>query len=455
MRAGAGRGFVGLLAAYLGVLAVVPLPDDGIWLRFRTFLLAAVGTVLACWAFLAGDWPEGRTRWAWRSGPNPAILVFLAWIGLSVVLSPFPEHSHYEAMRCVGGALLYFAVAYGLPGREAHRLAGVICGVLAAGSLVAFILTGNRGSGRISGAFLDEQLLAAFLCVLFPVAVAAIRTDQGMVRRLLALAASVLGLMGLVVTRNRSTWAGAVVALIVLGALYVQFGLSRRSSRVRWQDGLLFALVAVLSVGIFLAFSNYGDSVARRFGSLSALSQDVSVGWRFDSWRAALELAREHPVLGVGVGTFALNQQRFVTGVGEQKTVFEQGSTLWENAHNSYLQIAAEIGFVGLALYLAIFAAFFVTAVRSLKLLPRGSRRVLVMGSIAAVAAQMVSAVGNPAWEYAECSTFLWLVMGLGMAAGGLGERGTGTELPKSRRSRRRRRRSRAPEGFLPDDQLG
>lgn len=434
-----------VLGLVLLVLATVPFPDSGVWIRARGFLVQAMGTVLAGWTIGGGDWPRERVVGAARCGLNRIILAFLIWISVSALLSPFPFHSHYEVMRYVGGILTYAGIVYAFQSKQSRRLAVMLAWIAIIGALEAFILTGNQGSGRISGAFLDEQLFAGFACVLFPITLAGARAESAPSRRLLCLAAATLCAIALIATRNRSTWAGSIVALAVLLTLYWRYERSRRSHRMRWQDGLLIGTTAILTVGIFLGFSSYGDTVVRRLSSFSVLKADNSWEWRLDAWRAALRMAYENPVMGRGIGTFALHQPLYLTGVSEQRVVASRGPTLWESAHNSYVQLAGETGFVGVGLYLAIYAAFFGTGLAALRRPRLGNRRFLVMGSMAAIAGQMVSACGSPAWEYPECSVLFWTVLALGMLAAGIGERGTPAEAGASSGRRRRRRRAHNP----------
>ncbi len=432
-----------LLVLVLLALVTVPFPDTGHWLRARGFLVQCLGIALAGWTLAGATWPRSRVLGAVRCGMNQAIVAFVAWIAVSAVLSPFPYHSHYEVMRYLGGILTYLGIVYAFRSKQAHQLALILAWLAVAGCMEAFILTGNRGSGRISGAFLDEQLFAAFACVLFPVTLAAARAESSAARRLFCLGAATLSAIALLATRNRSAWAGTLVALTVLLVLFMRYGRSRRSYQIRWQDGLLIGTTATLALGIFLGFSSYGDTVSRRLSSFSVLKADSSWEWRLETWKAALRMAREYPVTGRGVGTFALHQPLYVTGVSEQRIVADRGPTLWESAHNAYVQLAGETGFVGLGLYLAIYGAFFSTTLTALRRLRHGTRRFLVMGAVAAVAGQMVSALGSPAWEYPECSVLFWTVLALGMLAAGVGERGTLVET-EGRNPVRRRRRSRA-----------
>src|SRR5439155_26686376 len=89
---------------------------------------------------------------------------------------------------------------------------------------------------------------------------------------------------------------------------------------------------------------------------------------------------------------------------------------LAEEAHNEYLQIAAEIGLVGLGLYLWILGAFFLYGIRGLRRRDEGFRKLVLMGCLAGVAGQAVDALSNPAWRFADVSFLLWLMMGLGVA---------------------------------------
>jgi putative inorganic carbon (HCO3(-)) transporter len=87
-----------------------------------------------------------------------------------------------------------------------------------------------------------------------------------------------------------------------------------------------------------------------------------------------------------------------------------------EQAHNEYLHIAAELGVPGLLLYALLLWAFFAKALHALGRLPPGTRKMLLIGCVAAVAAQAVDAVSNPAWRYSVCALYFWLVLGMGTA---------------------------------------
>lgn len=65
---------------------------------------------------------------------------------------------------------------------------------------------------------------------------------------------------------------------------------------------------------------------------------------RLKLWDAAWQMSKEHPVVGIGPGNYAHFLKTYLPGTGRL------------DSHNSYLQMLAETGWLGLALYLLFFA---------------------------------------------------------------------------------------------------
>lgn len=142
--------------------------------------------------------------------------------------------------------------------------------------------------------------------------------------------------------RNSAVWRGWIVLAGLLGALTVAtgsvagvlalavaLGLLGLSAVTRWAAfAVAGGLVAVsLTVGVTTAVALGSD-----VGGLRGRA-DV----RGELWAAAADLARDEPVTGIGPGQFA-----------DRSPVSGDADLRW--VHNEYLQVAAELGLVGLAL---------------------------------------------------------------------------------------------------------
>lgn len=155
----------------------------------------------------------------------------------------------------------------------------------------------------------------------------------------------------------RRRW--ALIGLLVVAAVlsqtltgYIALGLLaavwlwRRTSAKMW---LAAAAVAILAVA--LAFgTGFGRRVQRQVERVRSGDWYSVFSARGDGWSAAAEMARTHPVLGVGAGQFSTvfypNRLAWLERRGETGRRGEL-ATHFEWAHSDPLQMVAELGLVG------------------------------------------------------------------------------------------------------------
>ena len=172
-----------------------------------------------------------------------------------------------------------------------------------------------------------------------------------------------------------------------------------------------------LCVWTVTASTEVRTPLTSRSATLTHLTSDSSWQTRLTTWRGTAQMLASRPLAGFGLGLYP----------GIQATWTHQGRlltpqthpSLSEEAHNFYLQTAAETGFVGLSLYVTALAAFAVLGLRRLKQSgPHLSRRtVLVIAALSMLAGQCVDALASPSWQFAEVSLLFWAALGVGMSA--------------------------------------
>ena len=185
---------------------------------------------------------------------------------------------------------------------------------------------GVRIAGVVGGIFSNPNDLATSFNLLIPLAVGLALLRQGRQRYFYFACAAILA-TGVVLTFSRGGFLGLVAVCAVL-----LWKLSRESKA-------LSALALILTVFIFLSAMPVGYS--GRIVSIFDHQSDPtgSSQARIDLLNRGLELALAHPVLGLGIGNF------HIYSIQEQR------------AHNSYLEIAAELGMLGLIAYLIMILA--------------------------------------------------------------------------------------------------
>lgn len=157
--------------------------------------------------------------------------------------------------------------------------------------------------------------------------------------------------VGLVLTGKRGPLLFAVIALVFV------FWLTNRPFTVRqYRDTFLLLLgLAVAFPLMYFAVPQF-RSLIERFFNNSADLNEMSSGRVEFYWLNALQMFLEKPIIGYGWRTFrVLNQQRL-------------GWNITNDAHNIYIQLAAETGIVGLAVFITIFIGAFVLSYKAFKM---------------------------------------------------------------------------------------
>lgn len=210
------------------------------------------------------------------------------------------------------------------------------------------------GSGDIHGLFGNKNHFAGYLLLLLPLSLSLFLSASGR-RELLAYGlTAVLLATGLLLSQSRGAWIAA------LPALGLVIWLRRRAAGL-W--GRLLA-VTVLAIALALLINSTALQGAVTVGSLAV--RDVAaatsgaepagtLGPRLDYWRGALGIARDHPWLGTGPGTF-----------GNAYPAYQSNPVNYSRyAHQILLQTLAEAGVLGLAALLWLLAVTGVVVWRS------------------------------------------------------------------------------------------
>jgi len=357
---------------------------------------------------------------AWLRSPEFWLVCLLIWLLLSACRSlgtPWARAGLTECLRWGIGISLALALSATLQ-RTVAAARFLLC---VAGALsLAGIWDGLRtDGGGLVGPYQDHQLYGSALLVLLPNALALSLSGRDLRWRLGAQAVTAALLLCLLLSETRSAWAGALASCLIFGGLWAR---NSHAVRCRWRTAAFCAaalLAGAVSVWTATAPAEIRTPLALRTATLTDLGTDRSWQARLSTWQGAARMAASQPMVGFGLGRYPAMQWRW-THQGSPLLPSTRPS-LSEEAHDLYLQTAAETGWIGLGLYGIALAAIVRHGLsrlsRKQRLHRHGNRDALVVAAISMIVGQSVDALGSPSWQFGEVSLLFWAALGVGLSA--------------------------------------
>ena len=187
----------------------------------------------------------------------------------------------------------------------------------------------------------------------------------------------VLMVVALVLTRSRMGNSSFFMSMLITGAIGLL--LTKRATK-----SMVILLISLVAIDVFIVGTYFGTRrVVERIAQTTAQTED-----RDEVAGYALNMWKDYPVFGSGLGSFAVVFPRYS----------EDGTAAsYAHAHNDYLEFAAETGLLGLSLLGLMVAMSFAAALRAQYLrrdpLMRGLSFAAIMGIMALMIHSAVDSV--------------------------------------------------------------
>jgi O-antigen ligase len=291
-----------LVVGGLTVLLALMTPlayRNSLWTQRETQIVFAL-SVLAVLSAPLGLWPGGSMSFLQRSYATP---VFFA---LVVVLAT----SARVIQKLVWSLLL-----------------GV--GVLGMFTIVGSSAVAGRAT---SGTIYDPNDTAMVMVLTLPLAAFAAVDLRG-VGRVMAAGVAVVCVLATIMTVSRGGFVGLTFVCILL---LFRLGTTRLVPR-------LMTVVATVAVLVVAAPTQYWARMSTIWNTTGGGYDQTGVFSRVELWQQGLRLFMENAVIGVGIGMYETAEGLSHGGRGK-----------WSAAHNSFIQIATELGIAGLVLFVVL-----------------------------------------------------------------------------------------------------
>lgn len=393
------------------MIFALPFSKSAIEICFSlALLLWAINKILS---YIARA-PSTRSLTAVNTNFNFPVYLFIA----SGIISTLVSYSIALSLKglffkLLEGAMLYFIIADAINTRKKINMIllfmvlsmalisvdGIFQFVTAKDFIRQHSFYGERWF-RMQASFGNPNSLGGWLTVMFPLALClcAIRDDiwskifvKNMMRALTCLLAFCL-----VMTYSRGAWMGAVLAIFFIGIF------KKNKS-----------LIIIVPILILLPFI-IPPYIKRHILSLLQLTVSFSIKGRIESitsfvepirvnlWREAMAIIKDFPFFGCGLNTYSVVAPAYKISV--------EGGIY---PHNSYLQMAAEMGLVGLTAFVCMVLTLFLFSLDNLTKMKNGFYDNVLIGLLAGLFAFLIHSFFDVNFYMLQLSTMMWFIMGL------------------------------------------
>ncbi|MBI4381011.1 MAG: O-antigen ligase family protein [candidate division NC10 bacterium] len=379
-----------LAAAIMATVFFLPISEGLKNISYGIALACFLGMLFwkdpGCWSIP----PVGR-----------AFLLFLGLAVLSAATSAFPRKAFSGAWEVFRYTSFFFIVRRGIRRPEQAiavlwaSVAGI--GVAAAVVLYHYFIAGMERFSMLSlgGKNGAAEYVVMMLALMIGMFIEREGSRKARIYLGIAMGANVL-VLG--VSNARTMWGGFLAVALFLWVW-------RRSWAIAAAGGLLLAIV----LGLVLV----RPDISQRTVALARPETYLDFNERREIWRGALRMWQDHFWLGIGPRTFKVSDDLSLDANRRRYAIPASAG----QAHNMWLQVAAEMGTLGLlalVTWIVAVAGLLIRTRRSLRGWPYGA---LWAGVAASLLAILIAGITEPGIGYEHSMLFNGLV-GMVVAAG-------------------------------------
>lgn len=334
------------------------------------------------------------------SKANLSILLFGIIIAMSTFLSISPRGSFRDfAIHFVGLGILFVILHSNKTKKDLNSLNIVLVitgAAVAAYGIYQFFNGVPMESGwldvsqnpdiktRVYATFENPNILAEYLIMIFPVSLGLFLYNRSFARRMIFALTSFIILITIGLTYSRGSWLGLAFGIVLLFLL------------IDWK--VLLGFIPLGIAGLFVL----PPSIVQRILTIGSL-QDSSNLYRFNLWTKAINIVKDFWFSGIGIGYIPFQEisHLYITNMAPYHT------------HNTYLQIAIEMGIPGLLVFIALTLISFKTAIGIVLNSRERYYRIFVAAYIASISGVLIHGLAEHVFFNPKIILTYWLIFGI------------------------------------------
>ena len=229
----------------------------------------------------------------------------------------------------------------------------------------------------------QKNWISNYLAMIFPVAFSYFLLEQTKKNKIIYFVLLAVLYTTLMICQSRGIWISISLTLIFGIYIIIKSKIFRIFHKnKKW---LFLLLITFLVVTIIYSTENPLEksaiTVTERVISTFD-EQDPSLNMHLLGWNTTINMIKDRPIFGSGIGTFKMNYLDYQAEFLKDNPYYVKYSGKAGEAHNEYMQMWAEIGIIGLGIFIGIILMFYSLIIDYFKKNYNDKEKIIVFGLI-------------------------------------------------------------------------
>ena len=292
------------------------------------------------------------------SGMSISYIGFILWAGFSYFYAINPTEVLVNITRQINVIMMFLSMGILLYNMKSKRT--FVCWVITTISVIEiyYVLnealgmintTGFITPGNLKGVTANRNITAFSLAIKIPFILYLINFLRKKILKIALIGLIFLILVGLSMIQSRAAFISVALILIAYTLLniYLYFIEKKNISRILQIGSFLLPLTLAIILNQTVIADKGADAISRA-STISISTGDGSVNQRLRYYSDVFTHMKSNPVFGTGLGNWKIKSI-------EYDSPDIEGYIVPYHAHSDFIQLGAELGFIGLLLYLSGF----------------------------------------------------------------------------------------------------
>jgi len=367
-----------------------------------------------------GSWQKAGSWQKVRTCLDLPILIFFLLLTLSAVFSIDRKHSFFELLKFIDCVIIYYTVVFRCDNqRDINLCLYLIMGVgffLSVRGIIQYLGGADRSFWllitELSGPFDNSNFFAGYLTMVILPGLGVMTAQREVGKKVFLGYILAMMLVAFVLTLSRGGWASMLLGLLGAGIIFAYK--VKRDRKEDYRDRLnpkllitviiLFVIVVGLGVSL-LGFQAVYDKTSSLFDQ-KRKKEIESLNGRLPVWKASIQIIKDYPFTGTGLGTFPLVHTHYM------KKMLPSDTYTW----NEYLQLCLEAGPLSLATCFWLMSCLVVSSIQTFLQIKSRSKERVLFGLLAGILATAIHCLTAPLLHFMSNTILLATLSGLAMS---------------------------------------